>query len=200
MTSTAIDHSARAHSSVGGSENDGHPQERQLANRKAEACSVEELRSRITYDPETGIVRWRTAIGVRTHVGAIVGWANDKGYLKFKIGTTPYFLSRAIWAYVYGYWPSRLVDHRNGIKADNRLSNLRLATNKQNMRNSKVRRDGLKGATWSIAADKWAAQIGTTENGRKVNNHLGVFDTEEAAHLAYCKAAIATFGEYARFE
>ena len=180
--------------------NYGHPIEHQLRLRKTPSCSIAELRERITYEPDTGIVRWRTALSARTVVGAKVGWANNQGYLKFKIGTTPYFLSRAIWAYVYGYWPSRLVDHKNGVRTDNRLTNLRLATNTQNARNGKVRRDGLKGATWSYAADKWAAQIGSKENGRKVNNHLGLFDTEEAAHLAYCKAAAEMHGEYARFE
>lgn len=174
--------------------------ERQLLNRKREVVSVEELRERVTYDELTGVVRWRIAIGHRTEVGAKVGWLNDQGYLKFKIGTAPYYLSRAIWAYVYGYWPTRLVDHKNGVRTDNRLINLRLATNKENMQNGKVRRDGLKGATWSIAANAWAAQIGSTENGRKVNTHLGLFGTEEEAHLAYCKAAVNYFGEFARFE
>ena len=194
MTSTAIDHGARAHTFVSSTA------EKQLRNRRSPLVSITELRERVTYDAETGLVRWRTAYGHRTRVGAIIGWANDQGYLKFKIGATPYYLSRAIWAYVYGYWPDRLVDHKNGNHRDNRLTNLRLATNKQNARNGKVRRDGLKGATWSIAANKWAAQIGNTENGRKVNNHLGLFDTEEEAHLAYCRAAVETFGEFARFE
>lgn len=176
------------------------PMERQLLTRKAELCDVAELRERLCYEPETGIVTWRTTVGARTRAGAVVGWKNDTGYLKFKIGTTPYYLSRAIWAYVYGYWPNKLVDHKNGDRADNRLCNLRLATNRENARNGKVRRDGLKGVTWSLAANAWAAQIATRENGRRVNTHLGLFDTEEEAHLAYCKAAVQHFGEFARFE
>jgi hypothetical protein len=92
----------------------------------------------------------------------------------------------------YGEFPQNNTDHINGIRKDNRLSNLRNATYTQNKWNSKAKRIGLKGASfngWS-----WCGQI---QVGRK-NKHLGSFKTEQEAHNAYCKAAGEHFGEFAR--
>jgi len=87
------------------------------------------------------------------------------------------------------------VDHINGVKADNRRENLRVATNGQNRANSKLNSNntsGLKGV--SRKNGRWVAVINV--GGKK--HHLGYFDKKEQAHEAYKKAAIEAFGEFAR--
>jgi hypothetical protein len=91
------------------------------------------------------------------------------------------------------------VDHIDLDGLNNRRSNLRLATSTENARNQRIRKNnmsGYKGVCWDKINQKWVAQIRL--NGK--SKHLGLFDTPEAAHRAYCAAATEYFGEFARFE
>lgn len=88
------------------------------------------------------------------------------------------------------------VDHINGNGLDNRRENLRVCSRAQNLanrRSSRRRRSGLKGAY--KLGERWLASI--KSNGK--TRHLGVFDTPEEAHAAYCAAARELHGEFACF-
>jgi hypothetical protein len=72
------------------------------------------------------------------------------------------------------------IDHINGNRVDNRIDNLREATNQQNSFN----RTTAKGYCWNKSNSNWMAKI-------KLNNktiYLGSFDTETEARNAYLKA------------
>jgi hypothetical protein len=90
------------------------------------------------------------------------------------------------------------VDHIDNSGLNNSRSNLRLANQKQNARNSKIKttnQSGFKGVSWSKKSQKWQAHI-------KVNYksiYLGMYDAPEDAHAAYCEAAKKHFGEFANF-
>lgn len=90
------------------------------------------------------------------------------------------------------------VDHINMDRLDNRRSNLRAATRSQNMANAKSRRGSrcvYKGVTRSSASsERWRASI--TIDGNKID--LGSFATQEKAAVAYNRAAIEAFGNFAR--
>lgn len=88
------------------------------------------------------------------------------------------------------------VDHINGDALDNRRANLRLCTKQQNTANSglpSTNTSGLKGASFDRTKNRWASRIGV--NGKYL--HLGRFKTKEEAALAYDKAAVEHFGEFA---
>lgn len=90
----------------------------------------------------------------------------------------------------------KLIDHINGDRTDCRKSNLRVATAKQNSRNSTCERKhnaGYKGVYFDSARGKYEAHI--RPNGRKI--HLGRFATAREAALAYNRAAVVYFGEFA---
>lgn len=89
------------------------------------------------------------------------------------------------------------VDHKAGIKLDNRKAELRVATTVQNCCNQRTKvtnTSGKKGV--SKCGEKWRAQI--QHEGKKV--HLGLFDTVDKAYTAFCEAAHRLHGEFARTE
>lgn len=89
-----------------------------------------------------------------------------------------------------------LVDHRNGVRLDNRRENLRICTpfsNAQNAKRMVTNTSGFKGVYLQFG--RWYAAI--QANGKR--KRLGFFDSAEEAHAAYCEAAKTLHGEFARF-
>jgi len=94
-----------------------------------------------------------------------------------------------------GHWPESQIDHKNRIRNDNIFSNLREATNGQNMANTQSSsKHGLKGVSYKkwLKEKPWEARI-TFE--KKVIS-LGCFATKEEAHEAYCKEAKRLHGDF----
>ena len=154
----------------------------------------EELRELFTYDPETGELRWKKN-GSGRNFSIPVGNVGTRGYLRVVIHGRNYMLHRVIWAFFHGAWPDNLIDHINGSVTDNRITNLRQATTRENSWNQRIAKNnttGLKGV--SLEAGRYRASI-MTEQGKI---HLGLFDTAEDAHEAYKLAADAYFGPFAR--
>lgn len=85
------------------------------------------------------------------------------------------------------------VDHRDGIRANNRRGNLRLCTQSQNLANKRLMPGRYKGVSRATGRRKWGAYIRV--HYRTI--YLGTFDTPELAAHAYDTAAIAHFGEFA---
>jgi len=89
-----------------------------------------------------------------------------------------------------------MCDHRNHNGLDNRKSNLRLCTSAQNQYNKKPKKDcasKYKGVVRRKDCKKWRAKIGF--KGKRI--HLGYFDDEMDAAMAYDDKAIELFGEFA---
>ena len=89
-----------------------------------------------------------------------------------------------------------VVDHIDGNGLNNRRSNLRLCTQKQNSRNAAPSRRSssrFKGVYFNKRTRKWIATIGY--NGKTI--HLGSFDDEIEAARAYDRKARELFGEFA---
>lgn len=153
--------------------------------------SVEKL---LRYDPGTGEFFWRVSSS-RTKAGSRAGTVNGHGYVQIQISSRLYQAHRLAWLLTHGVMPEGQIDHINGDRSDNRLTNLRLATPSLNQCNrgaTSNNRTGFKGV--HRHRRRFAAQI--WHEGKK--NHLGSFPTPEAAHAAYCKAASEMHGEFAR--
>ena len=167
--------------------------------------SVEMLRERLDYDPETGALTWRARTVLHhTHrgwntrfAGAEITTTQNCGYVVLRIAEVGVLAHRVAWAHFFGEWPDGEIDHRDGDKTNNRISNLRIATRVQNMHNVPGRApSGYKGVQRTKNGKRWQASIGGGEGKRK---HLGTFDTKEEARDAYRRAALERHGEFANF-
>lgn len=160
------------------------------------ALTQETLRAIIHYDPIDGIFRWIVA-PQRSKIGDVAGFFGGPGYWQIRIKGKLFYAHRLAFLYMIGSLPSAAVDHIDGNKTNNRWRNLRAATIRQNAANSRKRlgkTSALKGAIWDARRSTWVSFIRI--NGR--STYLGTFDTELAAHEAYCVAATSTFGQFAR--
>ena len=117
----------------------------------------------------------------------------SRGYAARDMGRKKILMHR----FILGVVTNMYVDHINGDGLDNRKENLRFATQRQNLGNSRRRVDnktGFKGVHYYKRDCSYKATIKAA--GR--NKHLGYFKTAEEAALAYNRAAIEIFGEFAQ--
>ncbi len=154
------------------------------------------LKEVFDYNPETGIFIRIKTVGKRTDlVGTIAGSKMKIGYLAIGIDERTYYAHRLAWFYMTGKWP-KYIDHINGIRTDNRFSNLRLATNSQNCANRAKQSNntsGHKGVFWHKKARKWMVSIEV--EGKQI--YCGLFVDFGEACAAYAAAETRYFGEFA---
>lgn len=142
-----------------------------------------QLRRNFNYDPETGLFT-----RIRASGGAKIGdvpRAGSEGYVRIRLGGKTFGAHRLAWLWVYGELPDRDLDHINGIKSDNRISNLRNVSHAINTANlvgpQENNTSGYLGVT--RYKRKWRAQISV--NGKM--RYIGLFATAEDAHQAYLR-------------
>lgn len=157
-----------------------------------EAPSYDLMISKLRFDPETGEIRHMASGSVAGTISA------SKGYRNIGMNYRIYRAHRLMWFFVYGEWPGG-IDHINGDKLDNRISNLRKASHRQNQCNRSRQSNntsGFKGVSFHKGNNKWVARIG--ENGKRIL--LGYFDDRAEASAAYAAAAPRYHGEFARID
>ena len=149
--------------------------------------TAERLRELLDYDPETGVFTWRANVG-RARAGMVAGSISARGYWKIGLFGATWVAHRLAWLWVYGVWPKGLLDHRNRVKTDNRISNIREATNIENNQNRTPfvgTISGYQGVRLHRRCGLWQARIQADGQSRS----LGYYPTAEIAHAAYLAAA-----------
>jgi hypothetical protein len=161
--------------------------------------------SKYLYESEPGILRWKVERKKGTGKGYDAAMPGDiAGYLLKKFGRwrisidgVKYYRSRIIWEMYNGMIPYKMqIDHINLNKLDDRIENLRLATNSENNRNTRLKSSntsGFKGVYWSKEKKKWCARIRIGNNKRM---NLGYFLKLEDASNAYNLASKEFHGEF----
>lgn len=182
---------------------------------KSQLPSSGTIRQLLTYDPLTGRLFWRKRpvamfddTPSRSAAHAAANWnsryagteaatsLNDQGYRQaqiFGIRTRAHILA---WAIHYGEVPEADIDHVNGDRSDNRITNLRLATRSQNQCNRRSDTRGcvsFRGVSRSANGHRFIAYIKV----ERISRYLGTFNTPEEAAQAYDAAALQLHGEFA---
>lgn len=156
--------------------------------------SAEVLRWVLRYDAETGTLFWLSrprmfcksnaqwAAWNARYAGKEAGRLAQDGYRKVTVFGARYQAHRLVWLLAHGVWPTGEIDHINGDKTDNRLSNLRDVSHLENQRNQRLKANntsGFNGVSWDRFAKRWLAYIGGANR-----RHVGYFDTPEQAAAA----------------
>ena len=169
---------------------------------EGEKITQDLLQDLVSYDPDTGILLWqernarhftatsRSAQHQASHWNS--RWAGKKafncmtakGYLRGSLNSRAYLAHRIIWIITTGQDAVDEIDHKNGNKCDNRITNLRAADrflNCQNRSSVLGSTSNYIGVSWSAHMGKWRSQI----IRKNKPTHLGYFDCEIDAAKAY---------------
>lgn len=158
---------------------------------KEVALTQEVLKERLHYDKDTGIFTWldikKNAKNMRGKVAGSISPTTGYYTIGFTIPEGKFYNYRAhrlAWLYEHGEFPKGDLDHINHVKTDNRITNLRMATHKENMRNQSLssrNTTGYIGVHFHKPLGKYCASV-------RVNYkliHLGYFENiEDAAKAA----------------
>lgn len=125
-------------------------------------------------------------------------WHYDKNGYAYRRKTTGHYENKLISMHreIVGNIPeSKIIDHKNRRKLDNRKENLRITSQSNNAANSPPRKGSskYKGVHWSNEYKRWVAKI--EKEGK--HYYLGMFDCEDNAAVAYNKKAVELYGDYA---
>jgi hypothetical protein len=152
--------------------------------------SVEELRSKLAFDPDTGDLTWKK-LHNSLRVGRQAKALDVAGYVQVNFGHGCVHKGHRIaWAIHYGAWPVGPIDHINGIRNDNRIANLREVDHRTNCQNVRIgsmvnKSTGILGVHLG-GCKRLPYRAKIMSGGKQI--HLGKFATPEEAHAAYVAA------------
>ena len=145
--------------------------------------SLSVLREHFSYDPETGIVERIKANKYRPNN---LGACNQlvKGRLVVKFNGAKLYIHRLAWKLQTGHEPPEEIDHKNRNPTDNKWSNLRACTSKQNSANCKQR------------SSQYPRGVKKVKNRFYATGLRGGYATPEEAHAAYRAWHLSYYGEF----
>lgn len=161
----------------------------------------------LDYNQVTGVILWKNRPQNHFLTKRAFGLWNTRfagkragnihlGYLRVRILGGSILAHRIAWFFLHGHWPSKQIDHINGIKSDNRPENLREASSVENQQNAKLRKDsssGIKGVTFCKITRKWTVNLRI--NGKP--SCLGRFASKDLARKTIEEARMMHHGAFA---
>lgn len=163
----------------------------------APTITLARLEPYMTYDDSRKGLVWVKPDSNRAKVGALVGARMANGYRATTVDGKKYLVHHLVWLWHYGTLPpiDKDVDHKNGVRDDNRVSNLRLVTRSVNLVGGLGRKNPLLPGVTRTPAGRFTAHIHISRK----RTYIGTFDSPEEAHKAYVSRHIAEYGESSKF-
>ena len=146
----------------------------------------ERLEELFDYQPESGLF-FRKQKNSRAKAGSIAGHIKDNGYIAINVDGGKYHAHRLAWIYINGCEPSGDIDHIDGDRTNNRISNLRNVSRSTNLENIKKAKSHNK-STGILGAYPSGNGFTSKIQVKGKTYHLGSFKTVEQASTAYMEA------------
>lgn len=164
--------------------------------------TAEYLRERLDYNPETGIFVWKAHPNFPTTqvrlVGTRAGSVNNEGYRQIRVNGGRWEEHRLAWLYIHGEMPDNLcIDHINMDRGDNRISNLRLATNGENNQNRAPQSNNKLGVK-NVSAQTISGNFAVSFHLKGERLYFGTYKTLEEAAAVANRERKRLHGEFAR--
>ena len=158
-------------------------------SKKSRLKAIERyVKDYFTYNPETG--------GIYNQRGARIKTKCSDGYIQLCVTLgdlrTTVRGHRVAWFLYYGVWPKEAIDHIDGCKTNNKLSNMREASRSLNSQNQKMHRNGRPvGVSYLRNDNKWLARAPRRflDHVADRPTYIGIYRTMEEAGKAvidYC--------------
>ena len=161
------------------------------------AVTVARCRELLDCDTRTGVLTWKVGRGGGTKAGDQAGTISKQdGYRIVSIDAKNVLASHIVWMFANGAFPDRFMDHKNRIRNDDGLGNLRQATRFENNRNRPINptsSNPYKGIHFHKRDMRWTAQINVADKDR----YLGSSKNPEYAAQIYDEGARQHYGEFA---
>jgi len=177
-----------------------------VANYDRELPPIKWLHECFELDADTGTLIWKSRpvhhfkttksqkIWATKYAGKEVGTISSDGYRVVKVtwnGKRPHWYQhRIVWAMHYGQWPTKNIDHIDGDRANNVITNLREVTdqeNSKNLRMSKNNTSGHIGVNWHKGRSKWQASITVSGKWIYLKTYANIEDAIAARQAAEIK-------------
>jgi hypothetical protein len=144
---------------------------------------IQRIRTVLDYNEKTGEFTWKL-LSCDEKKGNITTFSSESKYMFIRIGENLYNCARLAWMYYYGVEPNGDIDHIDGNRSNNSISNLRDIPHSINSLIRQIKSNntsGSIGVRWRKDRNKWQARIKV--NG--IEKHLGHFDDKNDAVKIY---------------
>jgi hypothetical protein len=145
---------------------------------------------------EDGVFVRKVATSNRVKVGDVVGWktVGDR-YVGLCVNGKKEYMHRMMFLYHHGYLP-KYIDHVDGDGSNNRIENLREATQSENLYNLGCKSNnkcGIKNISWDKNQKKWI--VTSKVFGKKT--YFGSYNDLELAELVAIEVREKYHGKFA---
>lgn len=162
-----------------------------MTSKKEQLLTYELASELFSYDPQ-GFLRWKKPRNKTKKVDQIVGGRRKDGrqQVMLQLEGKPYLflVYRIIWLLHHGHWPSKTIDHVNGNPQEDRIENLRDISQGANNENKQKSQSNNKLQTLGVCMHKTTGKFRATINKHNKQHHLGLFESQEDALVAYKNA------------